>query len=551
MTRYIQPKSRTFLIAATLATSTVFGGFAVAADKGVAASGGAATGITGNGSMNDAARASFLGGALPASAADVAAKKAADAAYDSSAARRLASSDSIIDVAAGEAQAAQRKVSVLASFAGQSDAGGTPPDTTGAVGPTRFVQLVNRRFGIYTKTGGLLSAGTLNQLGGWGAGVNSFDPQIIWDPTTNRFYYAMDSIVSSTDNRLAFGFSKTASPNSAADWCKYFINSGVEFPDFPKLGDSQHFILIGVNQYNPNFLRADLFTANKPPNGTITTCPTFASLNARVFKDLKDTAGNRVFSPTPANSIDTFEFGYVIARNLSVPSNKIWEFPINRNTTTGLPQKLATRTITLPSTYTVPPSARQPTLTQVLDTSDTRLTQAVLARNPARSNAWSLWTQQTVANGSFSKVRVYEVDPSFTTPIVRRVVDIASSTAFLFNAAVSPDRRVDGGLVNFGQSAVVGYSVTSTAINPRIVTGSSLNGAPFTFATVKNSTGPYRDFSCAGTGQRCRWGDYAGATPDPRDVTARNVVWLTNQYGSGSTSTATANWRTWIWSSQP
>lgn len=502
--------------------------------------------------MSDAARTSFVQGALPAGQADVDAKAAADAVYDRAASRLLASSASMIDLAAGGTQAAQkRRVSVLASFAGQSDPNGTPPDTTGAVGLTRYVQLVNRRFAIYTKAGGLLSAGTLNQLAGFGAGVNSFDPQIIWDPTTNRFYYAMDSIVSSTDNRLAFGFSKSASPNSSADWCKYFINSGVEFPDFPKLGDSQHFILIGVNQYNPNFIRSDLYTATKPANGTITTCPSFASLNSRVFRNLTDPAGNRVFSPTPANSIDTFAFGYVIARNLSVPSNKIWNIPITRNAATGLPQKLVTRTITLPANYTVPPSARQPTLTQVLDTSDTRLTQAVMARNPLRANALSLWTQQTVANGAFSKVRVYEVDPSFAVPIVRRVQDIASSTAFLFNAAVSPDRRVDGGLLAFGGSAVVGYSVTSTVINPRIVTGSSLNGGAFTFATVKNSTGPYRDFSCAGAGQRCRWGDYAGATPDPRDSQARNVVWLTNQYASGSTSTASANWLTWIWSARP
>ena len=132
------------------------------------------------------------------------------------------------EAAAGGAASPQAPVVSLA-FAGQSDSGVAPPDTTGAVGTTRIIELVNRRYMITNRAGTLLSSNTLNVLAGWGTGVNSFDPQIIWDGTTNRFYYAMDSVVCSTDNRLAFGFSKSSSPNTAADWCKYYINYGSLF----------------------------------------------------------------------------------------------------------------------------------------------------------------------------------------------------------------------------------------------------------------------------------------------------------------------------------
>ena len=65
----------------------------------------------------------------------------------------------------------------------------TPPDTTGAIGPSRYVQLVNDEAEIYNRsTGAFIGAGTLNQLAGIGSLVNSFDPQIIWDDTTSRFY---------------------------------------------------------------------------------------------------------------------------------------------------------------------------------------------------------------------------------------------------------------------------------------------------------------------------------------------------------------------------
>src|SRR5204862_381220 len=77
-----------------------------------------------------------------------------------------------------------------------------------------------------------------------------FDVQVIWDPTTSRFYYAADDVVSSSDNRVAFGFSKTASPSSSADFCNYTIGFGRTFPDYPKLGDSQFFAMIGSNLFN-------------------------------------------------------------------------------------------------------------------------------------------------------------------------------------------------------------------------------------------------------------------------------------------------------------
>ena len=76
-----------------------------------------------------------------------------------------------------------------------------------------------------------------------------FDPQIIWDPTTRRFYYVADDVYSAIDNRLAFGFSKTASPSSAADFCKYVIKFGPRFPDYPKLGDTEDLLLIGANTF--------------------------------------------------------------------------------------------------------------------------------------------------------------------------------------------------------------------------------------------------------------------------------------------------------------
>jgi hypothetical protein len=515
-----------------------------------------APGTNGNGTMSAAAARAMKYGALPASEADVRAKAAADRAYDEAAAAGALRAGSSGDVVVDPGPAASSPQAVLVSgrsYAGQTDAGSTPPDTTGAVGTTRFVQLVNRRFAIYSRTTSsntLLSSGTLNQLAGWGSNVNSFDPQIIWDPTTNRFYYAMDSILSSTDNRIAFGWSKTSSPSTAADWCKYSHAYGSEFPDFPKLGDSRFSFMYGVNTYLSSFVRSDLTVWPKPAAGS--TCP--APPQGRILKDLRDTSGsNKIFSPTPANGIDAHNFGYAIARSLGVPSSSLWIKPVETTSSSAIPSFKPTRTVSLSTSYTVPPSARQPTFTQVLDTSDTRMTQAVFARNPGRSGSpYSLWTQQTVGNGSFSAIRWYEIDPTFTSPILRRTGLITGASAFVFNAAISPDRRVDGATLQFGDSFVVGYNFSSTSVAARVRSASSLHGGtPGGFLGVVNGS-PYRDFSCAGAGQRCRWGDYSAATPDPRPGTSGSgAVWMTNQFGGTGTATTQANWRTWIWAARP
>src|SRR6185369_14865797 len=118
---------------------------------------------------------------------------------------------------------AARLPATLLNFEGVFDIHTTPSDSTGAFGPTRYIETINDKFAIYNKTSTTpISTGTISTLWDSGTAITS-DPQIIWDPKTQRFYYAGLIIVSSSDNRLTFGFSKTASPNTAADFCKYTI----------------------------------------------------------------------------------------------------------------------------------------------------------------------------------------------------------------------------------------------------------------------------------------------------------------------------------------
>jgi hypothetical protein len=511
----------------------------------------------GDGTMGAAAARAMARGALARSAGETAAKDAL-----SRAARAAADGGDPTAAQLAPAGAARGPLAPVIPgghhFEGQLDTGSSPPDTTGAIGRTRYIQLVNRRFGIYNRTtNALIDSGTLNQLAGLAASVNTFDPQIIWDPQTNRFYYVNDSIFSATDNRLSFGFSKTASPNSEADFCHYTFAYGSEFPDYPKLGDSGYFLIIGVNTFAPSFVGSDIVAISKPPAGS--ACPAGSTFKTGIKFTLRDTANQQVFTPVPSQDVDTRTTGYVMARNGGLPSNSLWFYNVVRNAA-GNPVFGNARRLVVPN-YTLPPNAPAGIGTsRLLDTLDARPTQAILAINPDRgASAYSFWTQHTIRHATQNRavVRWYEINPVPGVPTLLRSGEIGNATpnTFFFNAAISPDRRVETSTRQFGDNFVIGYSVTrggASGINPRIVMGSSVNGGGLTFTNVRNSTGDYLDFTCAGATQTCRWGDYAAATPDPRPGTNdRGVVWLTNQYASGGNSTAQANWRTRIWAARP
>src|SRR5215213_8083632 len=180
--------------------------------------------------------------------------------------------------------------------------GGTPSDSTGAIGPTRYIELINIRYAIYDRTSNRpIGTGKLNELvgepppppPGEEKGVKVFDPQIMWDPSTRRFYYVADDVYSAIDNRLAFGFSKTASPSSAADFCKYVIKFGPRFPDYPKLGDTEDLLLVGANAFLSSrlglYLGSDLVSITKPSAGS--GCPGLSEFTVDIERKMREAAG--------------------------------------------------------------------------------------------------------------------------------------------------------------------------------------------------------------------------------------------------------------------
>lgn len=458
-------------------------------------------------------------------------------------------------ISGGESQAAPAaEPQVFRSWRGIRDTRLSPSDSTGAIGPGRYMELVNSQFAIYNRTENVpLSTGTLNELAGLPSDAFVFDPQVMWDPTTRRFYYVSDAIFSSGDTRLALGFSKTANPASPADFCQYNIKTGPRFPDYPKLGDSGGLLLVGVNSFDittETYLGSDLISITKPPPGNECPAPDEFTLD-REF-DLQGADGDRAWTPVPANQTDTAPPGYVVAVALeddtpTVGGNLLSLYKVNENAD-GTMTVGDARGLTVP-TYSVLASAPQPDSPISLDSLDGRNTQAVMAQDPDPGK-FALWTQHTVFGGSGAEVRWYEIDPARVSLLQAGKLSKSDGT-FFFNAAISPDRQVNGSTRRFGDNAFIGYNTSSESSTVDIQVVSKQGDDPISDPrVVKTSPTSLEEFNCTPT---CRWGDYSSATPDPNvpPLARQGSVWFSNQWVQEPGDEDSAGWGSWNWAAKP
>jgi len=445
-----------------------------------------------------------------------------------------------------------RTPAVGASWDGQKDTNFTPPDANGAIGPNSFIETINQQIGIYDRTGAVIAQAQLQQL--TGATVPT-DPMILWDPTTQRFYYNVLDIPSA---RMFWGFSKDANPTQIpTSFCNYSSQFGYvpgNVPDYPKLGQSKDFLLIGVNFYpsltTMHATQSDLLWIRKPQGSDpILVCPPGAQFGHGKFADLRMQDGSQAWTPVPAIEADTSRFGVAITMSdIECPDicgtgsqltvHVVRPAPWNP----AVPQLLSPHSITV-STFESPPDAPQQGSSNLLDTLDGRLTHAVAGFDP-RVGAGTVWIGHTVLGGAGSEIRWYEINPApLSTPSIVQSGTVADGSLYTFDAGVSNDRTCTVAACAHGDSMVLGFTTSSpndlAAVQMVSKTGA---GAQSSFVLVFQSTTPDVDGSCS----PCRWGDYGGATPDPGVslTAAHGEVWLSNQWTDGGP-------RSWNWEAMP
>ena len=406
-----------------------------------------------------------------------------------------------------------------------------PPDSTGAIGPDNYVELVNSRIAVYRRDLSRVAETSLSAFVGARRRDSVFDPQIQWDPQAQRWFYLMDRVVNRGQrnevNYLAFGWSRTANPQDLRrGWCRFFFRTGNLFEDYPKLGHSDNHLIFGTNVFRGgDFTTARISALPKPPNDS-RRC---SRPSRRVFgspgRPLLTADRDRVFTPVPANTFGNSQLGYVVAADFPTPDMRrrdqvmVWHIAGERRR----PELVPDGNIEVGG-YQIPPNAPQPRTRLTLDTLDTRLTQAVAAPDPDAGGQLAVWTQHTIrAPDRRAQVRWYEFLPA--TLARRQEGNVQTPGRFVFNGAISP--------ASSGNAAVVNYNVGGRRLLVRLRARSRGPSTPpggmEGEVTLGRSAAAARDISCFDRQRQfgvCRWGDYAGASPDPRNGEA---VWGSNQ----------------------
>jgi hypothetical protein len=299
------------------------------------------------------------------------------------------------------------------------------------------------------------------------------------------------------------------------------------------------------------FTGSDILAIGKPAAGT--TCPDASTFEFGIATDVS-AGGNMQFTPVPANEIDTKGTGWVLSRPLTLPASTLGVFKVTRDPTTGNPIiQNPGNNITVP-TYNVPPSAPQRDGNFDLDTLDARLTQGVAAVDPSKNKKLHFWTQHAVAGGAGSMERWYEINPASRT--IARTGTVRHSSLYVFNGAISPDRKVNGSTKAFGKNMILGFTTSSETTYPAIrMVGKRGSNPTSLFKLVKASPGHDEDFGCPIFGV-CRWGDYSAATPDPKARASRatGAVYLSNMWTEDADltgGTSGTSWRSWNWTARP
>jgi hypothetical protein len=404
----------------------------------------------------------------------------------------------------------------------------SPPDTTGSIGPNHYVEFINSVIGVYNRSD--LSLAAKATFYAWLGVANPSttplcDPQIQWDPSSQRWLYVVLECIPGND-RFRFGWSKTPNPSDLVNgWCKFSVSTPGVISDYPKLGHSSRYMLVGTNNFsdlgiNP-FVTAQI-TWMRTPNPGVSTCtaPAVSHAGSATTPLMNGDGITLTSTPVPVNTSTNATNAYVIsAYDPSGPppvaQHKLTVFHLDSLGVLHADGDLSVNSYAIPN-----PAPDIGGASVRIDTLDGRLTQAV--GDPITG----IYTQHTVnGTGGRSKVTWYEIKVVSSAPTLVQEGDIASSTDFVFNAAISP--RSDG------QGAVIFYNRTNALTDPLIAT----QGRMIWTATgqmdpgeivLASSTAGDSDFSCniTGHGEPCRWGDYSGASPDPNNP---NVVWGSNQ----------------------
>ena len=410
-----------------------------------------------------------------------------------------------------------------------------PPDPSGAVGATQYVQWVNESFAVFNKTTGAIAPGfpkTGNTI--WSgfpgncATRNDGDPIVQYDKVAGRWVLTQFSVPSGGPYEQCVAVSQTSDALGAYN--RYSFSYGTQFNDYGKLAVWPDGYYMTYNMFNSanTFIgsKACAFDRTAMLNGTTATQQCYqlsASYGGLLPSDLDGTVA------PPAGSSN-----YLM--NFGTNSLNVWKFHVDF--TTPANSTFSSSPTSVPVAAFTPACGGGACIPQAgtstkLDSLADRLMYRLAYRHFADGHEALVVNHSVKTSGSkraeVDGVRWYEIRLTSGTPSVFQQGTYAPGDgASRWMGSIAMDKVGD---------VAVGYSTSSPTLNPSIrYTGRTPTDALGTLQaenTILTGGGSQN-------GNLHRWGDYSAMSVDPVDDC---TFWYTNEYEK---TTGSFNWSTQI-----
>ena len=421
------------------------------------------------------------------------------------------------------------------SFAGLANSDNSldviPPDTNGDVGPSQYVEFVNLAFAVYSKTGtrlyGPADGSTLwTGFGGPCELDNDGDPVVLYDPISNRWMFSQFALPNYPSGPFWQCIAVSTTSDATGSSYRYaFKFSDTTMNDYPKFGvwpDGYYMSAVEFDEAG-NYAGAGavVYDRAKMVAGQAATAIKFdlgSSANPMLPADLDGPTAPPAGSPN--------YYGELVD-GASSDQLKIWAFHTDwatpANATFTLRDTLTPASFNTNIDYVDEPGGYSGWLDAIAD----RPMYRFAYRNFGTRE--SLVMNHTVNVSGHAGVRWYELRKTATPWSIFQQGTFSPSSDSRWMGSIAMDGSGD---------IAVGYSVSSTSINPAIRYAGRLASDPSGAlsqgeATMQAGGGVETDFSG-------RWGDYSSMSVDPNDDC---TFWYANEYFP---ATSDRGWRTRI-----
>ncbi len=412
------------------------------------------------------------------------------------------------------------------NMSGLSQGGGIwiPPDTHGAAGATQFVEVVNQKLAVYSKTTPpkLLKSIPLASFFGYTApSPGLFAPRVIYDRTWKRWIVMANALHESVGvQKLLIAVSKNSDATGAFYVVRDFntdVSQSGEFNDFPQLGIDQDAVIVTTNVFSDESLDSPYVRSQ-----VITFAKAQAYNGLALEAQFIDAGQSGTLAPPIVLDANPNTF-LIAAAPVDYPNGTSLRLFTLTNSSRGSAASLAGPvSVPLAAAYGMPVDAQQ------FGTTDTLLTGDARFGNVSTQVGDALWQTHTVENGNGLPTPVWYKINTETHTLTESGVFYSTATSFDFNASIVANQEGDmfATWSSTDPSPDPGFPVANAQVrfSGRTVGDPETDLSP---GTALFTSSPFYDPDPAFYGPPpWPWGSYSAITIDPaNDMQA----WLVNE----------------------